>query len=243
MRKRTVTQFNCFSPPVMIATIIIELTAALYTAFRYKLNSVGRLVTLTLIFLATFQLAEFNVCTGHLGSASLWSRLGFAAITVLPPLGVHLMYVLAGRPERKLIAIAYTTMAAYIAIYLLLPNAFVSHHCTGNYVIFHLRENLGGTFWVYYFGWLLTGIYQGVKWIGDIKAAGKKAQQQINNMQALMIGWMIFIVPTAIANIAKPETVQAIPSIMCGFAVLFALILVFYILPNAGTKKLDNKAK
>jgi hypothetical protein len=40
-----------------------------------------------------------------------------------------------------------------------------------------------------------------------------------------------------VANTVKPETRQGIPSVMCGFAVLFALILAGYILPRAGKIK------
>jgi hypothetical protein len=45
------------------------------------------------------------------------------------------------------------------------------------------------------------------------------------------------LIPTGIANSVKPETRAGIPSIMCGFAVIFAILLVVYIAPRAGKIK------
>lgn len=238
MRKRTGTQFNCFSPPVMIATIIIELTLAIYTVMRYKFNTVGRLIVFTLIGLAGFQLAEYNVCDGLAGQNEFWSRLGFAFITVLPPLGVHLVHVLAKRPAGNIVRVAYATMVAYISIYLFLPGVFDSQICQGNYVIFHIGPaGLGGSYWLYYFGWMLTGIVLGMRWMSVLRGKSKAVRQQIKTIQALIIGWLVFVIPTAIINVIDPTTMDGIPSIMCGFAIIYALILGLYILPKAGQQK------
>jgi hypothetical protein len=51
---------------------------------------------------------------------------------------------------------------------------------------------------------------------------------------AMVVGYLVFLVPTALANTVAPETRRGIPSIMCGFAVLFALILAVYITPRIG---------
>ncbi len=99
MSKQKGTQLNCFSPPVMLATLTIETLLALYTVWRYKMTPLTRLVVITLLALASFQLAEFFVCTGYGLHAEQWSRLGFIMIAVLPPLGLHIMHVLAGKPR------------------------------------------------------------------------------------------------------------------------------------------------
>jgi hypothetical protein len=231
------TQLNCFSPPVMLATIIIEVGLAIYTAWRYKLTPFTRLATLMLVMLASFQVAEFFVCTNDLGHAQTWSRIGFAAITVLPPLGLHLMHVLAGKPARRLVFAAYTTMVGFIGVFLLYPSAFSNHECTGNYVIFHLHARLGGAYWLFYVGWLGVSFFLGGRWANELRRLGAKAQLQLRPVQALMIGWLVFIVPTVAANVASPRSRQGIPSIMCGFAVLFALVLALYIVPRAAQPK------
>jgi hypothetical protein len=237
MRNRKATQLNCFSPPVMVATVIIELSLAIYTIWRYKMNTIGRLVAVTLVMLAGFQVSEYFVCTGSAGHVPVWSRLGFAIITVLPPLGLHLLHVVADKPKRRLVALAYLSMAGFIATFLLIPHAFNNYQCNGNYVIFHLRANLGGLYWYYYFGWLGISIGFGMRWANQLMSKGKSAIRQLQAVRGLIIGWLVFVLPTAIINVARPSTRDGLPSIMCGFAVFFALILGFYILPRVADRK------
>ena len=97
MRFLKADKLYCFSPPIMVATFILEVAFAIYTIARYKLTPVSRLAVAILIGLAVFQLAEFNVCEGAFGVDSLtWARIGHVAITLLPPLGIQLATKLAG---------------------------------------------------------------------------------------------------------------------------------------------------
>jgi hypothetical protein len=63
--------------------------------------------------------------------------------------------------------------------------------------------------------------------------ASRKIQSlwQRRALYALIAGALTFLVPTAIVNLLDPMTVAGMPSIMCGFAVLFAVILVGLVLP------------
>jgi hypothetical protein len=223
----------------MMATMTIEVILAIYTIWRYKMTPPVRLATVTLLMLASFQLAEFFVCTGSVGHAIMWSRLGFAAITTLPALGVNLMHMIAGKPSGRLVKAAYGTMTAFIVFFVAFPSVFENYQCTGNYVIFHLHPNAGGIYWIYYMGWLLTAIILGAGWANGFMKQGNI--KQLNAVRGLIIGWLIFLVPTAIANMVNPASRAGIPSIMCGFAVLFAIILVTYVLPKvAEYNKLTN---
>jgi hypothetical protein len=42
----------------------------------------------------------------------------------------------------------------------------------------------------------------------------------------------MFILPTTAANIVDPSTIAGIPSIMCGFAVILAIILTGFVIPR-----------
>lgn len=243
MSERKSTQLNCFSPPVMIATMIIEVGLALYTLWRYKMSLITRLAVIMLLCLATFQLAEYYVCTGIGSMAAPWSRVGFVAITALPPLGLHMMHVLAGKPNRRLVYGGYATMAAYMGFFLLSPGTFTGHQCTGNYVIFQFTPNVTGTYSVYYFGWLLAGIGLGFRWADELKAKGKKAATQLQTVQGLILGYLVFLVPSALSMAVKPDARRGIPSVLCGFAVLLALTLVVYILPRAAEVKEDDRPR
>lgn len=217
----------------MVATFVIELALASYTVWRYKLNTVGRLVTGMLLTLALFQLCEYNVC-GHSGfAASVWSRIGYVAITLLPVLGLHLLHVIAKKPGRSLVLVAYMTMAAFSAYFLLAPSAFSGYACTGNYVIFQIGRGPAIAYSLYYYGWLFTALLLGWRWARAFFAANDKKRAQA--VQWLMAAYLVFIVPTITVNMINPQTLRGVPSIMCGFAVLCALILVLFVLPRAGT--------
>lgn len=234
--KRKSVVFNCFSPPVMLATFIIEIVLATYTAVRYKLTAIGRLSVVMLVALGLFQLCEYHVCGGWGVRASEWSRLGYVAITLLPPLGLHLLYVVVGKTGRRLVWTAYATMFGFVAYFLALPHVFQGYACTGNYVIFQIGMRPALVYGLYYYGWILTMFVLGIRWAKELK---KVRDQRARNLgvQVLLLGYLVFLVPTALANSVKPETRQGIPSIMCGFAVLFAFILTLYILPKLGERR------
>jgi len=225
----------------MLATFTIETILAAYTLVRYKLDALGRLTILTLLGLAAFQLCEYHVCGGWGVRASEWSRAGYVAISLLPPLGLHMLHVLADKAKRRLVTCSYLTMAAFIAYFTVVPHVFRGYACTGNYVIFQIGMRPALAYGVYYYGWLATSITLGVRWSLQLKHKGKKAESRMFAVQALVLGYLIFLVPTALANSVKPETRRGIPSIMCGFAVLFALILALYILPKLGKRRAARK--
>jgi hypothetical protein len=238
MHKREGVYFNCFSPPVMLTTLTIESVLAVYTLWRYKMTELTRLITAMLLGLAAFQLAEYNVCTNYSHHPIGWSRFGFVMITALPPLGVHIMHVLADKPDRRIVVSAYVTMAAFMAFFLLSATAFTGHQCTGNYVIFQFSPKVTGAYSIYYYGWLLTGILLGARWADALmRQKGLAARRKLEAVRGLIVGYVVFLVPVAVVNTVRPSTRQGIPSIMCGFAVLLALDLALYILPRAATIK------
>lgn len=235
------TTLYCFSPPVMLATLTTEIILTGYTFWRYKIDQLTRLTIITLVCLATFQLAEFNVCTGYGLHAEDWSRLGFVMITALPALGINILSVLSGKDLKKLIYTAYATMAGFIVFFLTYRAAFIGHQCTGNYVIFQLGQNVGGAYGIYYYGWLFIGIYLAVHFANQFKELGKSEKIKMESMRAMLVGYLVFLVPTALAMTIKPQYRQGIPSIMCGFAVIFALILTFYVLPRNAHINNENR--
>ncbi len=238
MAKNSGTQFNCFSPPVMIATIIVESGLLIYTLWRYKLTTLSRLVALCLLALAVFQISEYNVCTySGLGLVN-WSRIGYVAITLLPPLGLHILHVLADKPKRRLVIASYISMLGFIAYFLNYHSAFIGYQCTGNYVIFQIGLKSSLAYGLYYYGWLLTAMVYGAIWARQLAKQGSAEFRRLKTIRALILGYLVFLVPTALVYSVNPSSRRGIPSIMCGFAVLFAVILTVYILPlAAGTRQ------
>lgn len=226
----------------MIATMAIEFSLAAYAVWRYRMTEITRLIVLLLVGLGTFQVAEYFVCTGPGPQALPWSRLGFAAITTLPPLGLHLMHSLAGSPNRRVVKAGYGMMVAFMGFFLLSPNAFAGHQCTGNYVIFQFSSNVTGLYSFYYYGLIALGVGYGWRWARQFAAQGQKMQHRREMVQGLIAGYLIFLVPVAVVNTISPDTRRGIPSILCGFAVLLALNLALYVLPRTGDVK-ESAAK
>lgn len=226
------TTFYCFSPPVMMASFAIEIGLLIYAVIRFKMSVAVRLASAILFLLALFQLAEYNVCGGMGASAAAWSRVGYAAITLLPPLGIHLIQVIAKRNWPIITWLAYLTAAAWVLIFGFSQSAFSGHVCAGNYIIFQLNTSLNYWFYAYYYGWLLAGVYMSTYFAFKAKKTVRKA------LMLLLVGYFIFLVPTTVVNTLDPQTTDGIPSIMCGFAVMFAFILAFGILPLTGKRRL-----
>lgn len=225
----------------MLATLIIESFLAVYTVWRYRMTTLSRLIVTALLALAAFQLSEYHVCTGYGISAEDWSRVGFAMITTLPPLGLHILHLLAGKPGRKLVYAAYLTMVGFIVYFMTYTAAFIGHACTGNYVIFQIGPGGAFVYAIFYYGWLLTAIVLGIRWANEFLRQGATALTKLQTVRALIVGYLVFLVPTALANSVSPATRRGIPSIMCGFAVLFALILTLYLAPRAGLSLRSGK--
>ena len=211
--------FGCFSPPVMIATFLFEIGSVMYVLLRYRLSYELRIITALLRNLSIFQLAEYFVCDKST-VAELYSRIGFLAITVLPVLGLHLM-VKISKFHIKMKVIVLYLLALSIGIYFLLaPNSFKAYECTGNYVIFQIGHMQAWLYSIYYFGVIAVTVGIGLLQLRKANILIKR------NILWLIAGYAVFIIPVAILTITHPDSRQAIPSILCGFAVLFAVVLV-----------------
>lgn len=228
--------FFCFSPPVMLATFFIEIFGAIYTIIRYKMDRVGLLVVAILVFLGVFQLAEYMICE-VIGLPGLtWSRIGYMSITMLPPLGISLVMALAGKKSLKGQVALYSFAAAFVFFFLVVNNSITGQVCHGNYVIFETMPGSMYFYTAYYYGLLALGVYLSMKWRAQTK--NKKTKKAL---LALAVGYMVFVIPTTAVNLIDPSTVGAIPSIMCGFAVLLAITLLGWVLPNGGTLRKTSK--
>ena len=226
------TRLYCFSPLVMLVTFLIEIGFAFYVLWRYQLTVITRLVVSILVFLGLFQATEFLLCGGAGLSGGVWSRLGYASITMLPPLGLHLTYAIAGQKSRYLVPFAYLTAVGFISYFAFGVEAISGHTCYANYAVFSTATGLTWLYAFYYYGWLIIGLLTAYEF-------GKASKKHIKNaLYALSIGYMSFIVPTTAFNLIDPSTIAGIPSIMCGFAVILAFILVGRVAPE--TVKLRN---
>jgi hypothetical protein len=215
----------CFSPPVMVASFLVESAMAAYTVYRYKLSTNGRLILALLLCLAFFQGAEYFVCTRSTIAVDA-SRFGFASITFLPVLGLYLMSQLTRPIRKKVVAFMFTVAGLLAAFFLFSPSAFDNYQCTGNYVIFQIGNNQTLLYSAYYFGLVALSLWKGARFLSSKAKTSTKRP-----VEWLVMGYLIFVVPVAVLVVLHPDTHKAVPSIMCGFAVGMAIILAAWVAP------------
>lgn len=233
MIHRKSSTFYCFSPPVMIATFVIEIGLAIWTLWRYRHTKLVKLVAVMLVCLAIFQLAEFTICENMFGLAGItWARIGYIAITALPALGIHALTYIAKRPAKWLVFGSYTAMAAFMLYFGFVGQGITASTCGGNYVIF--KTNSAATLWYayYYYGLELVALLSAVYF--GLRSRDERTKQALYGLTG---AYLMLIVPVATMNIINKELIHAVPSIMCGFAVFLALIISLYVLPRTAEPK------
>jgi hypothetical protein len=224
MYKKYGNKFMCFSPPVMLATFLIEFGLLFYVLWRYKLTPLSRLAAVFLACLGIFQLAEYMIC-GGLGLGGVeWVKLGYVAITFLPALGLHIVSLISKASIKPILYAAYGSAALFAAFFIGAGSAVSLDECAPNYTVFNTSELTTLIYGIFYYGWLLFAI-------GFSAYQARKNPKVAPALRWMVASYAVFIVPTTVANIINPTTTEAIPSIMCGFAILCAIILVWRVLP------------
>lgn len=213
----------------MLATFLFEIGAMVYVIARGRATRTTLLIAATLGCLAFFQLAEWMVCEQALGFDSLtWAKMGYVAISFLPALGLHI----AGRLLQKrglfqlFVWAGYGVATLFSAYFLFVTQSISAAQCLGNYALFVTPGYTMNIYGLYYYGWILGA--------GGWLLFGRNKVKQAWRRQAMVwlgIGNLGFLLPVAVINILSPETILGIPSIMCGFAVLLAVVLVFRVYP------------
>ena len=261
MNKKS-SRLYCFSPTVMLITFIFESFSAAFAIFKYKPSKIRTLIILLLMSLAGFQAAEFMVCGTEHFSGMDWARFGYLAITLLPPLGLNLAYEISGKKAGVLVKTSYLTCVAF-AVYFVFVSGSVfagDNTCRANYSVFNTPNGVATFLYaLYYYGWLFVALFFCWNQISKISkeinhgilrlilSRSKKLNMIINGenlrkilaLKWLIGGYVAFIMPTTIVNIINPSTIEGIPSIMCGFAVLMAITLIGFVAPR--TLELKNK--
>lgn len=213
--------FYCFTPLVTLITFIIEVVFAFYVFLRYRKSLFGKLSAIFLLLLGTFQLSEYSICGG--GNSLLWSKVGYFAITFLPVLGLHLVSLVT--KKSRLLKSGYVIAVILAVIILVVPGVFLNVSCSGRYLVFDTADTFDYFYVAFYLGFLVVAFLK--LFYSWTRGTGNKYL-----IKWIMIGYLLFLVPTLILYIFVSSTQAAIPSIMCGFALLAAIVLTGKILPR-----------
>jgi len=215
----------CFSPSIMLLTFLLELLLAAFVFARYSATRFGKVAGLILILLATFQFAEYRICTTEELTLWLWPRIAFLAITLLPVTGLYLVSLVSRKPH--FLKLGYVTAAAFILYLAFVPKSISHAVCGGNYIVFNMSNDFYRIFGFYYLGFLLLGIWESIEKISSLR----RLTSVKRTLQWLIAAYLSFMAPMGTAYVLIPETRNAVASVMCGFAVTMAFILTFKVLP------------
>lgn len=219
----------CFSPPVMVATFAIEIGLAAYSFVQYPRGVFRTVLVSLLVCLASFQLAEYQVCEDGPGHMFTWTKLGLVGISLLPALGMHLISAVTRRSA--LVPIGYAFAISYALIFLFVPGATQGADCMGNYVILRLSGGwLGRLYEFYYLGFVGLAMIELILRLRKRDRSGDRGFSR-RLVSMTLFAFLSVTVPMALTAVISAELRRATPSIMCGFAIFFALIISFYVAP------------
>lgn len=199
--------------------------AWVYAKFKAQTTEL-KIVISILFFLALFQVSEYGVCERLLFDSQIWGKIGFVSITLLPALGLHLIQAIRRDTSLRVAYFGYL-LAALFSVAFVFFNTFDAIQCLGNYAIFEFGTSLGTAFALYYYALLGAGtVYAFNGWKSVTRSKDKQA------LVAIVYGYASFVLPGSFIHFVLDSEGNGLPSIMCGFAIIFAFILTFYVAPR-----------
>ncbi len=221
-RPRSLTLY-CFSPPVMLATMLIEGALAVYVLLRYRQGAFAKIAAILLVLLGIFQFSEYQVCGNQ--NPQFWSHFGLVAITLLPIVGLQLISFVTKRP--RFLALGYAIAAVLALVFIFIPGSITGSYCGGNYVVFDGPTGLYEFYGAYYFTFLILAIWES---LGVIRTTRDRVVRRV--LHWFIAGYLSFMVPMGIVYTIYAPARVAVTSIMCGLAIVLALILALQIVPK-----------
>ncbi len=218
----------CFTPAVSLLTFFIEIFLAGFILYLNPKNRINQVSAAILFFLGAYQFTEFGLCTA--GDPFFWGRLGFIFYTTLPALAVH--WVFALRKSKKTVWPVHFISGAFIVYALVASNFIKSAEC-GRYFIQVLHNWLPVfylPYFLYYTLFIVIPAGMMMKWAIEENNKDKRKMYLWG-----FIGVISFTFPTFFLLLLLPELNLMFPSVLCQFALLFAIAVVYVV-------RLSNKA-
>jgi len=225
--------FFCFTPLVSLATFFIEFALALLVFLKYRQTLFNKISIATLICLGLFQLSEYFICTTNY--ADFWIKVGYVAITFLPAFGVHLITAIT-RKHDVLMVSGYLAALLFTAAIIFVPGINLQTSCQPNYVAVAMENRFSIAHTSYYAFYVFAGLF--LLWNGLRKGIGDSKEEKW-----LLIAYATFLIPSEGLALLRMISNSAVPSVMCGFAVLAAIILVLVVIPRQAQLESRKKKK
>jgi hypothetical protein len=213
-----------YSPALAVVTGVLELAAAAYALAGPGRKTVLRPVAAILLLLAGYQFVEVAVCAHP--AVPIYSRLAYLVITWLPPFGLWLAAVLDERRTRTLGGVAsfYSAAAAGLSVWIAVASGVIDRSvCEAVLARYFPTAPFDLAYAVYYQTGLVAVVFG--SGIAMASAGDGVARKHLANLQLGVLG---FIFPSLAVRLldSGPGRGDALPSVMCHFAVVLAASLV-----------------
>ncbi len=211
-----------YSPGLSIATATFEITVAIWALRGPGNRSIIRTTAAILLFLAGYQIFEVGICANSAASGFL-PRLAFIDVAWLPPLGLLLIAKLQRPRSRLTYGNAYAMFAAAlgIVVWIALDGGFVSSSVCNT--LFARYTNpmprftiYAGFYWLGLLGMIVHSGY-GVRTCSD--------PHRRRLLFQVFAGTLAFLIPSLVVSSYLAPAEGALPSVMCHFALIFAVFL------------------
>lgn len=190
-------------------------------------NKLNWLAIAIVFLLLGYQTIEYLICGVGLTS-SFMAYLAFVDITFLPPLNLFLILTLF-RYKSKLFPLIFLPAVVFIIYYSVIINEFEAVKCTVLYATYNYP--LGDVYGFFYYLPLLAAFILIIK---NMKRT--KEQKFPISPKYLLYGQLSLIIPVAIAftllALGYVGLRDSIESILCKFAFLYCMVLVYFALSN-----------
>ncbi|MCS7011406.1 MAG: hypothetical protein NZL98_08555 [Anaerolineales bacterium] len=214
-----------YNPWLSIATATLEIGAGIWTLRGAGRKTILHATAAILFLLAGYQIIEAVLCTGLLTvSESLLGRLAFVVVAWLPPTGLLLLARLSPWQKSFLRGYAYAmylVCAALVLGIVLDPNFVTASVCLVVFARYTNPTPLYQAYGLFYqsslFGLLIFSA------LATIAAEDRSSRRLLGQ---LLLGSISFIFPSMVVVSAFPIAEDALPSIMCHFALFLAFFLI-----------------
>jgi len=215
-----------YSPILGVVTAAFEVIVAGWALNSLRRGPGERRIVWTtsaiLVLLAGYQITEVVVCADVAGAGFL-PRLAFIIVTWLPPLGLLLIAQLRRPRSRGSYASAYGLLAAAAGIvaWVAIDGSFATASvCNAVYARYtHVMPRFLAYAWFYWLGLFGMAVLSGY---GAMACQDERRKRQLT---LLCGGTLAFVLPALMLSRFVPAASGALPSILCHFALLFAVCL------------------
>ncbi|MDQ7816885.1 MAG: hypothetical protein RDU14_07635 [Melioribacteraceae bacterium] len=212
-----------FDGAISLLIACIELLFIMNLFIYAKKNPVNKLILAQLILLFGYQLMEFLICFTGLKD-QLIIYLALVVITLLPPLGLYTVLLFAGKLKsyHKYI---FIPALFFIIFYPIVIDQLAVTKCTVLYASYYYPL---GPFYAtfYYLPVIGSMIILNKKW-GAETETDKKSRTRL-----YLFGYLFTFIPAMIIAIFIPSFVNAVESLLCKLAFVFAAFLTIFALKN-----------